>query len=73
MRQQNSIAFAVRQIIKTAQLVCHGMHMTKARIVKGHTGQVLGKTHTFTGLNVSPVGHCRSEEFGNKFNGLFRC
>jgi hypothetical protein len=41
------------------------MDMTKAGIIKGHSGQVLGVAHSFAGNDIIAVGHGRSEMLGS--------
>ncbi len=62
----------MRQIVKAAELVGHGMHMAEACVVEGHAGQILGVTHALARLHIPAVGHGAAQVAVDVFHGLFR-
>jgi hypothetical protein len=64
MRQQQGIAYAVRQVVHAAQLVCHRMHIAKRSIVERHARQEFGIGHLFARFQILAVFHGGAQVLG---------
>ena len=70
MRQQQRIAHAVRQIVETAELVCHGVHIAERGVVEGHAGQELRVGHLLARLLVLRLAHGGGQVAGDQLDRL---
>ena len=68
--QQDGVADAVGQVIEAAQLVGHGVDVTKGSVVEGNASQILGVSHFGTGLHIVAVGHGLGQVVNDLVNGL---
>src|SRR6185369_15917676 len=60
----------VGEIVESTQLVGHGVDITEAGVVEGHTGQVFGVSHLVAGFQIVSVSHGRSQPFGYQLDRL---
>ena len=67
--QQHGVADTVGQVVETAQLVGHGVHIAQACVVEGHAGQELGIGHLLAGMEILPLMHGGAKVFGNQCDG----
>ncbi|MCY1383949.1 hypothetical protein D9M69_721260 [compost metagenome] len=72
MRQQHGVTDAVGQVVETTQLVGHGMHVAKRRIVERHARKELCVSHVFPRGQVAAISHGKAQVVADQRDGLQR-
>lgn len=61
MREKDRVADTVREIVHTAELMCHRMDISEGCVIECDTCEILSVSHLVAGLHVNSVCNCLRE------------
>ena len=65
MREKDRVADTVREIVHTAELMCHRMDISEGCVIECDTCEILSVSHLVAGLHVNSVCNCLREILGD--------